>query len=309
MDESIHPALHESLRTFLISLRIERNLAENTIVSYRNDISRYLQFLSENSVETPKNITTQLVSSFISKLQEFHLAPSTVARNYSAIRHYHQFLIGDNQAEIDPTYVLEAPRQPDYLPDILDYPEIQKILNVINPSDSYRLRDRAMFETLYACGLRVSELINLTRQQLFQKEQIVRIFGKGNKERIVPIGETALYWLRRYLHDARPSFATAGRSKDIIFLNNRGRGLSRMGVWKKLQQYVDEAEIEKKVTTHTFRHSFATHLLEGGADLRAVQEMLGHSDISTTQIYTHLDRSYLQEVHRTFHPRWSDTEK
>lgn len=309
MEESINPALKESLTTFLSSLAIERNLSQNTIVSYRNDLLRYLKYLSDQDVVKPGDITTQLVSSFVSKLQDYNLAPSTVARNFSAIRRYHQFMVGENQAETDPTYVLESPHQPEYLPDVLDYSEVQRILDAITPDDFYRLRDRAMFETLYACGLRVSELINLTRQQLFQDEQIVRIFGKGNKERIVPIGETALYWIRRYLHDARSSFYVAGRSKDLIFLNNRGTGLSRMGVWKKLQQYVNDADIDKKVTPHTFRHSFATHLLEGGADLRAVQEMLGHSDISTTQIYTHLDRSYLQEVHRTFHPRWSESDE
>ncbi len=294
------------LQEFLTALNIERNLSENTIQAYQYDLTRYLDYLSQQKADSPDQVTPDIVSDFVTTLRRYDLKPSTIARNFSAIRMFHRFLITEDITEEDPTALLEAPKAPQKLPDVLDYHEIEAILNAIVPEDTYKLRDRAMFETLYACGLRVSELINLQRQDIYEDQRIIRIIGKGNKERVVPIGETALYWLRRYLHDGRPNFATAGRSKDIIFLNNRGRKLSRMGVWKKLQQYVELAGIEKKVTPHTFRHSFATHLLEGGADLRAVQEMLGHTDISTTQIYTHLDQSYLKEVHRTFHPRWSD---
>lgn len=294
------------LQEFLTSLNIERNLSENTIQSYKYDLTRYLEYLDDQKIHSPAEVTADSIRKFVALLRRYDLKPSSIARNFSAIRMFHRFLITEDVTEKDPTAVLETPKAPQKLPDILDYNEIEAILNAIVPEDSYKLRDRAMFEILYACGLRVSELINLQRNDIFEDQQIIRIIGKGNKERVVPIGKTALYWLRRYLHDGRPNFATAGRSKDYIFLNNRGRNLSRMGVWKKLQQYVELAGIDKKVTPHTFRHSFATHLLEGGADLRAVQEMLGHTDISTTQIYTHLDQSYLKEVHRTFHPRWSD---
>ena len=302
--QRLSPVWQRLLNEFLSAQRIERNLSENTIDAYTHDLRRYLAFLSDQNVTSPEEVTPNHVNQFVQEIRKFDLAPSTIARNFSSIRMFHRFLIGEDVCEIDPSAALESPQAPQKLPDILNYNEIQAILECIVPEDSYKLRDRAMFEVLYACGLRVSELISLTRKNIYQDQEIVRIFGKGGKERIVPIGETALYWVRRYEHDGRPNFVVRGRTKDVLFLNNRGQGLSRMGVWKKLQEYVEAADIDKKVTPHTFRHSFATHLLEGGADLRAVQEMLGHTDISTTQIYTHLDRSYLREVHRTFHPRW-----
>lgn len=300
----LSPLWQRYFNEFLTSIDIERNLSQNTIEAYRHDLGRYLDFLVDRKKNSPKSVSSDDVSAFVALLQKLGLKSTTVARNFSAIRMFHRFLISEDITESDPTAVLDTPQTPHSLPDVLDYSEIVLILDAIKPEDSYKLRDRAMFEILYACGLRVSELINLQRRDIFEDQGIVRIIGKGDKERVVPIGETALYWLQRYAHDGRPNFAMAGRSKDFIFLNNRGRKLSRMGVWKKLQQYVEAAGIEKKVTPHTFRHSFATHLLEGGADLRAVQEMLGHTDIATTQIYTHLDQSYLKEVHRTFHPRW-----
>lgn len=289
-------------------MRIERNLSENTIDAYEHDLHRYLAFLSDLEVREPKAVTSEVISKFVTEIQSYNLAASTIARNFSSIRMFHRFLVGEDIVDTDPTAVLDTPKAPKKLPDILDYEEIRQILESIIPEDAYKLRDRAMFELLYACGLRVSELLNLTQKEIYEDQGIIRIIGKGDKERIVPAGETALYWVRRYQHDGRPNFVVAGRTDDTVFLNNRGRGLSRMGVWKKLQEYVEIAGVDKKVTPHTFRHSFATHLLEGGADLRAVQEMLGHTDISTTQIYTHLDSSYLQEVHRTFHPRWSRKE-
>jgi len=292
-------------REFLNFLHLERNLSPNTIAAYQNDVRRYLLYLSDHEIIQPDQVTAEDVTAFVSDLLGYHLEPSTVARNFSAIRMFHRFLLGEDILDTDPTMVLESPRIPKKLPEVLTYEEIRKILEAIIPEDRYTLRDRALFELLYACGLRVSEVIRVTRQDISQEQSVVRILGKGSKERIVPVGEVALYWMDRYERDARPRFVVAGRTRDSVFLNNRGRPLSRMGVWKKLQEYVQTAGIEKKVTPHTFRHSFATHLLEGGADLRAVQEMLGHADISTTQIYTHLDRSYLREVHRTFHPRWS----
>lgn len=306
MNNRVAEKLRESLQAFLTTLTVEKNLSENTIDAYRRDLIRYLTFLTDSGVTSAEAISTEEISQFITELKQFDLSPSTIARNFSSVRNYHHFLIADNRAEVDPTNILENPRLPDRLPDVLNYEEVRSILEVIQPEDSYKLRDRAMFETLYACGLRVSEVITLTQQNVFEEELILRILGKGKKERLVPIGDTALYWIKRYEGDARSGFAVAGRSHDVLFLNNRGKGLTRMGVWKKLQEYIKSAGIDKHVTPHTFRHSFATHLLEGGADLRAVQEMLGHSDISTTQIYTHLDKSYLQEVHRTFHPRWNE---
>jgi len=308
MDES-HSRLPEKwdqyFRDFLNFLYLERNLSPNTIAAYQNDVQRYLLHLADRNIQTPGQVTAGDVAAFVSSLSAFQLEPSTLARNFSSIRTFHGFLLGEDVVDDDPTIALESPRIPRKLPDVLSYREIQLILETIVPQDRYTIRDRALFELLYACGLRVSEVIAMTRQDISREQSVVRILGKGSKERIVPVGEVALYWIDRYERDARPRFVVAGRTRDSMFLNNRGRPLSRMGVWKKLQEYVRKAGIEKKVTPHTFRHSFATHLLEGGADLRAVQEMLGHADISTTQIYTHLDRSYLREVHRTFHPRWS----
>jgi len=306
MRTELSPAWKNHLREFLTSLNVERGLSDNTIDAYRHDLLRYLGYLTERKISFPDGVNTQVVSEFVRLLQSLELAPTTVARNFSSIRMFHKFLYSEDVTKEDPTAVLSNPRIPDTLPDVLDYDEVKRILEAIIPEDAYKLRDRAIFELLYACGLRISELLALRQKDIAGESGVLRIFGKGNKERLVPMGETALYWVRRYQHDGRPSFAVPGRSGGVLFLNNRGRGLSRMGVWKKLQEYVEIAGIEKKVTPHTFRHSFATHLLEGGADLRAVQEMLGHTDISTTQIYTHIDRSYLQEVHRTFHPRWSE---
>jgi len=303
--ERLAPAWFQHLRGFLHHLQLERNLSPNTIESYRNDLRRYLAFLTDEKKNYPGGVTPEVVKKFAKQLHQFNLEVSTISRNYSAVRMFHRFLVAEDITESDPSQILETPRTAKKLPDVLSYEEIRGLLEVIKPEDFYTLRDRALFELLYACGLRVSEIINLTRKNIYEDQGIVRIMGKGRKERLVPVGEVALYWVRRYEHDARPHFAVPGKTKDGVFLNNRGTTLSRMGVWRKLQEYVKMAGIEKKVSPHTFRHSFATHLLEGGADLRAVQEMLGHADISTTQIYTHLDRSYLQEVHRTFHPRWS----
>ncbi|HKJ69649.1 MAG TPA: site-specific tyrosine recombinase XerD [bacterium] len=303
--DRLAPAWFQHLRQFLHYLHLERNLSANTIDSYQNDLQRYLTFLSDERINHPGDVTAENLQAFVDTLYGFQLEASTVARNFSAIRTFHRYLVAEGVVDIDPSQVLDTPRKSRKLPEVLAYEQVRRILEAIIPEDYYTLRDRALFELLYACGLRVSEIIHLTRQDIFKQQGIVRVMGKGEKERVVPVGQVALYWLERYQHDARPHFVVAGRTKDGVFLNNRGTPLSRMGIWKKLQGYVQAAGIEKKVTPHTFRHSFATHLLEGGADLRAVQEMLGHADISTTQIYTHLDRTYLQEVHRTFHPRWT----
>jgi len=198
---------------------------------------------------------------------------------------------------------VSPPKLSKTLPSVLSVEEIDKILSVPDTSDKLGLRDKSILEMLYACGLRVSELIELKISNLFFDEEIIRVFGKGSKERLVPVGSSAIKWTKMYLVKSRPMLQKKSRSEGIVFLNNRGTKLSRMGIWKIVERYAKEAGIEKNVHPHTFRHSFATHLLEGGADLRAVQEMLGHADISTTQIYTHIDRDYIKQVHRDFHPR------
>jgi len=287
---------------FLTYVRLERSLAENTASSYRLDVTRYLCVLAQRGITDVGEARAEDVSALIQGLSELGLASSSVARNLTAVRTFHRFLLADGAVEADPTEHLTPPKVTRKLPSVLSVVELERLLLVPDVESPLGLRDRALLEVLYGAGLRVSELTGLARSQLLFDVEVVRVFGKGSKERMVPIGRTAMTWTTRYLDEARPQLALP-LSGETVFLNHRGKGLSRMGVWKLLRGYVQQAGITTKVSPHTLRHSFATHLLEGGADLRAVQEMLGHSDISTTQIYTHVDREYLREVHRTFHPR------
>jgi len=240
---------------------------------------------------------------FLRTLHAELLSPRSIARALSAIRGFHRFLVGEEQADDDPTQTIEPPKKAKTLPGVLSIAEVNEILQRPDVSSPLGLRDKAILETLYATGMRVSELTGLRQSQLLFDEELVRVFGKGSKERLVPIGRSAVKWITRYRTGPRTALASKGKSRDTLFLNARGGSLSRMAIWNIISRYSREAGIKKSVHPHTFRHSFATHLLEGGADLRAVQEMLGHADISTTQIYTHVDREYLKEVHRTFHPR------
>lgn len=292
------------VQDFINYLTIERNLSGNTLDAYRNDLARYCQFLQAENIRRPDQIDIALIQKFISTLAEIGLAASSLARNFSSIRSFHRFLIGENIVQTNPTDLLQSPRLPAKLPKILDLSEIEAILAAIDINTNKGIRDRAIIETLYSTGVRVSELITLEMSNIFFQHNVIRVFGKGSKERIVPFGDRAKQYLKQYIAAVRSLLLRHSRSGDVLFLNMRGAPLSRMGVWKIIQEYVQAAGIKKQVSPHVFRHSFATHLLEGGANLRAVQEMLGHSDISTTQIYTHLDREYLIEQHRTFHPRW-----
>ena len=293
------------LKDFLNHLQVERNLAKNTIESYSSDLNRYINFLKEQKVSKPADIKISLLYDFIDILNEIPLAAASISRNFSSIRMFHEFMMNEGYVKKDITENIISPKIPKRLPKVLSINEIEKILNVIDITKILGIRNRAMLELLYACGLRISELLKLRLSSIFFDEGWIRIFGKGNKERIIPFGNEARKWLKKYINYIRPELKKKNilKAEDFIFLNVRGGTLSRMGVWKIIQQHVKSAGIYKRVSPHTFRHSFATHLLEGGADLRAVQEMLGHSDISTTQIYTHLDRDYLKEIHKTFHPR------
>jgi integrase/recombinase XerD len=296
---------------YLHFLALERNASRNTIASYRLDISRYVRFLEERSVVRPEQATPALVSSFLESLRAANLSPRSITRCISSLNGFHKYLVGEGIAVNNPMEGIDNPKLERTLPDVLSQVEVETILNQFDretPPVSERrrrllLRDRAILEVLYATGIRVSELILLKQGDVQESQGIVRVFGKGAKERLVPIGKSALHWLDRYSKECRNMLEVRGTGQDAVFLNARGRPLTRMAIWKIVQAYTRKAGIEKEVHPHTFRHSFATHLLEGGADLRAVQEMLGHSDISTTQIYTHIDREYLKEVHRTFHPR------
>ncbi len=290
-------------RNYLSYLRLERGLSDNSLEAYKRDIEKLLSFLASKNSSIQIAKTTDL-QQFIKELSEAGLERSSIARIISAIRGFYKFLLVERILNFDPTESLELKtprRQP---PEILTVAEIEKILSQPDISTKKGLRDKAILEFLYATGARVSELTTLTVSQLFLKDGLVRLFGKGKKERIVPIGKTAIKVLDQYLGKVRPLFIKSSKITDAIFLNQeRGTALSRMAIWNIIQEYTSAAKIEKRITPHTFRHSFATHLLEGGADLRIVQELLGHADISTTEIYTHIDRSYLVEVHRRFHPR------
>jgi integrase/recombinase XerD len=284
-------------------LRLERQVARNTFLSYEYDLKRYKEFLQTLSLDSAAEVTDEHLSKFIHLLREEHLAPRSVARTLSAVRGFHRFLIGEEDAADDPTQNVESLKRGKGLPSVLSLAEVDRLLQQPDTSKSLGIRDRAILETLYATGMRVSELVNLKQANLMFPEELVVVFGKGSKERIVPIGTSARTWIAKYQKESRPIYAKGGKSADTLFLNARGTGLTRQAIWSMIQACAESAGIRKEVHPHTLRHTFATHLLEGGADLRAVQEMLGHADISTTQIYTHIDREYLKEVHKSFHPR------
>lgn len=290
------------LERYLNHLSLERGLAARSIDSYAGDLKRYLSYQAGCGAEDPRQITRERIMSFLGELGGHGLSPSSMARTISAVRGFHRFLLSEGLTQGDPSEDIEAPKLRRKLPEVLDVAEVEALLNQPDTSKPLGLRDRALLEVLYACGLRVSELISLRPSDLFFDQGFVRCLGKGSKERLVPVGRSARIWTERYIEGGRPALAK-GRPSDRLFLNARGKPLSRMGFWKLLRNYAAKAGIRKRVHPHILRHSFATHLLEGGADLRSVQEMLGHADISTTQIYTHVDREYLKEVHRQFHPR------
>jgi integrase/recombinase XerD len=295
--------MKETLRSYLHYLRVEKSVSQNTIAAYESDLERYQGFLEGRRVVSPRDILPAAISEFLASLYDVGLSSRSVTRNFSAIRGFHRFLVAEGVVQTDPTEILDAPKLSRPLPPVLTREEVDRILKAPDTGDPLGIRDRAILETMYATGVRVSELITLTQTNVLPDPGIVRVFGKGSKERLVPIGRSALEWISRYTTGVRSGLVTAGKGKDALFLNSRGGPMSRMAIWNIVRRYTVLAGIRKEVHPHTFRHSFATHLLEGGADLRAVQEMLGHSDISTTQIYTHIDREYLKEVHKTFHPR------
>ncbi|OQY29462.1 MAG: site-specific tyrosine recombinase XerD [Candidatus Cloacimonetes bacterium 4572_55] len=293
--------MSEYLSNFLTYLIVEKNTASNTFEAYRHDVRRYLDFL-QSQKKVFDQASQEEVIDFIIFLKKLGLSAPSLARNLSAVRVFYHFLIEEEHITHDPTAHIDAPKLWRKLPVVLTAREVEKLLSQPDMNTQLGKRDRAMMELAYASGLRVSELISLKMGNIFWERQFLRFTGKGNKERIVPFGNAALNRAIEYRDKARPQL-TAKSPTDMFFVNWRGKPLTRMGYWKILRKYSLKANIDKKVTPHTLRHSFATHLLEGGANLRAIQEMLGHADISTTEIYTHLDRAYLKEIHRNYHPR------
>ncbi|NLD92311.1 MAG: site-specific tyrosine recombinase XerD [Fibrobacter sp.] len=290
------------LETYFAYLRLERTLSDNTASSYMYDLERLRAFLTQKRIETIDNVTYDILSEYIRVLYDLGFEVTSIQRCLSSLRGYFAFVASEGAISVDPTEMLETPRSSRYLPSVLSVEEIEKILESINTSEWLGTRNRAMIETLYATGMRVSELAAFTFEQYIPDDHLVRITGKGSKERIVPLGDIAAHWINMYYATERPKLVKA-HTDSTVFLNKSGKSLSRMGIWKIIQFYAKSTGIKSNVSPHTFRHSFATHLLEGGADLRTVQEMLGHANIVTTEIYTHVDREYLCEVHRSFHPR------
>lgn len=291
------------LKEYLAILKLERNLSGNTLASYKNDIKSFLFFLEQANIKDLSEVDSKNLTGFFKLLKDAGLTSTSAARYHSSIKGFFAYLHQNGFIKTNPVDKLNPPKLSRKLPVVLNINEVDKILDSPDLSDKFGLRDKAILEVFYACGLRVSELINLKISSLYLKDGVIRVFGKGSKERLVPIGSSAIKWMKKYLIKSRPLLEKKMRSENFVFLNTRGTKLSRMGIWKIIDFYSKKAGIQKEVHPHTFRHSFATHLIEGGADLRAVQEMLGHSDISTTQIYTHIDRDYIKQVHKDYHPR------
>ncbi|HEY1951935.1 MAG TPA: site-specific tyrosine recombinase XerD [Gemmatimonadaceae bacterium] len=283
-------------------LALEQGASVQTSRAYKLDIARFVTYVSVKGAESPSEVGARMLREYVYHLKDLGLAPASIRRNISAVRTYFKFLLSEGHIVRDPSERLETPKRWRTLPEVLGVEEIEKLLSAPSLDEPLAFRDRAMLELAYGAGLRVSEWISLSVRDVMLQDHLVRVFGKGAKERLVPIGRRAIGAIAIYLRELRPKLEK-GEGKGILFLNSRGEPLSRMGAWKILRKYVDQVGITKPVSPHTLRHSFATHLLEGGADLRAVQEMLGHVDISTTQIYTHVDREYLHSVHKQFHPR------
>jgi integrase/recombinase XerD len=290
------------LERFFDFLALEQGASPRTSEAYRRDVERLTMYVVARGGRAPNDISSRLLREFIYHLKDLGLAPASIRRNVSSIRTYFRFLLGDGHVVRDPSERLETPKRWRSLPDVLSVDEVGRLLAAPSLDEPLPFRDRALLELAYGAGLRVSEWITLAVRDVLFEEGLVRVFGKGSKERLVPIGRSAIGAVAVYLRELRPRLER-GEGKGVLILNARGRPLTRMGAWKILRHYVEKAQITKHVSPHTLRHSFATHLLEGGADLRAVQEMLGHADISTTQIYTHVDREYLRTVHKQYHPR------
>src|SRR5690606_4331613 len=294
--------LNEALTDYLHYLKIERGLAENTILSYRRDSLQYLEFIKSKQIKDWNEVDRHHIIQFLQTLKEKDRSTASISRMISSIRSFHQFLTNDQIVSTDVSIHIEIPKKGRTLPDVLSVGEVEKLLDIKEDSP-LSIRNKAMLELLYATGLRVSELINLEMNDIHLSMGFVRSVGKGSKERIVPIGKVAIEAMETYLRHARPVLVKKNPHETKLFVNHHGKPISRQGFWKLIKKIAREQGLNKEITPHTLRHSFATHLLENGADLRSVQEMLGHSDISTTQIYTHVSKTRLKDAYKQFHTR------
>ena len=284
-------------------LQLEKSLADNSVQAYLHDIDKFTEYLLlQNHKKTPAEISLKELEHFLVWIHELGMTASSQARIISGLRSFYKYCLLEQIATNDPTVLLEAPKLKRLLPDTLAFEEIEKIINAIDLSSPEGGRNKAIFETMYSCGLRVSEVVNLKISSLYLDVGFIKVIGIGDKQRLVPIGSDAVRYINIYKNNIRTQVAIAPGQEDILFLNRRGRGLTRVMIFLILKALVKKAGIKKNVSPHTFRHSFATHLVEGGADLRAVQEMLGHESITTTEIYTHLDRDFLRSTLQQYHP-------
>jgi len=313
--------MKELITTFLDYLSVERGLANNTILSYRKDLDSYINFLTRMHIDTLSKITKQDITNFMMNQKDKGLSVNSISRHLAAIRMFHRFLARERILKTDPSNLIDSPKLWKKIPDTLSLNEVDILIAQPNIRDKQGIRDRAILETLYATGMRVSEAVNLKKDNVNLDVGFLRCVGKGNKERVIPIGAKAISSIKRYLDISRPYFLNPSRNtkslkeksatsndakqreSEFLFLNRFGGKISRQSLWKIIKRYAREARIKKSIRPHTLRHSFATHLLERGADLRSVQEMLGHSNISTTQVYTHINKDRLKTVHKMFHPR------
>jgi len=295
---------HSSIKGFKSYLRLEKSLSENSIEAYLHDITNLNQFFETKKITVnPEHVTFHQLQEFLVFIIELGIGPRSQARMISGIRAFYRYLLMEDAIKQSPADLLELPRLPHKLPEVLSIEEIDMLVNAIDLSTPEGQRNKAMLETLYCCGLRVTELVTLKISDIIFEEEFVRVIGKGNKQRLVPLGKSAEKYIQIYLEEIRPHITVQKGMEDIVFLNRRGRGMTREMVFIIIQQLKKKAGLSKHISPHTFRHSFATHLVEGGADLRAVQDMLGHESITTTEIYTHIDREYLRDAIIRFHPR------
>lgn len=301
--------LENNIKLFINYLKLEKSLSENTIESYFFDLKMLISFIREKTeINRINEIDEKILINYISYIgkkqskKDKCYSEKSLYRMISVLKSFFKFLVIEDIIQNNPAENLDSPKTARLLPTVLTIDEVNKMLDSVDLNDKYGLRDRAILETMYASGLRVSEVISLETNNIFFEDGFLRIFGKGSKERIVPIGKSALGFIEKYFNEERVLLKNQ-KSENFIFLNFRGSKLTRMAVWNIVKKFSKKAGIKKEIHPHTLRHTFATHLLEGGADIRIIQEMLGHSDISTTQIYTHIDKDYLIEVHKSFHPR------
>lgn len=294
-------------RGFRAYLELERSLSKNTVAAYLHDVELLTQFLAEqNLTVSPEKATTEQLQQFIHEIAKMGMNSTSQARIISGLKAFYKYLLIENLIEKDPAELLEAPKLKRHLPEVLTYDEIEKMISAIDLSKKEGGRNKAILETMYSCGLRVSEVIGLRISGIYPDQGFLRIIGKGDKERLIPIGSSALKYITIYLENIRCHLPVNPKCTDILFLNKRGAPLSRVMIFYIIKELAIKAGITKNISPHTFRHSFATHLIEGGADLRAVQQMLGHESITTTEIYTHIDREYLRDTLQRFHPGYKN---